>query len=178
MKSMIRPLIALAVLCALPVIAPAYAQHDEEGAGHSHDRAESHGGSATMTKEFHFETVFHSDAVMIYVYDGSQGPLDAKGVTGTVDLEFRDRGRQPLHAKLEYVPAESGEVGYLRAALDLSEIAEAEAKAKVDLHGLAGGSEKEVSFRETFRLAEEAGHDGHGEGHEHGEMKDDDHHGH
>ena len=78
MKTMIRALSAVALLCLLPISSPALGQHqhEEEAEGHAHDRSEAHGGSSTMTEDFHFETVFHEDAVMIYVYDGTRNPCD------------------------------------------------------------------------------------------------------
>lgn len=72
-------------------------EHGEKS-GHSHERAEVHGGVATMSKEFHVETVFMPDQVRLYLYDGEQNPMhvqNAKGVlvsaTGVVD--FREQGR-------------------------------------------------------------------------------------
>ena len=168
MRVLIRSLGTVAIVSGLSLCPPAFAQHQHEAAGHSHDRVEAHGGAATMTKEFHFETVFHRDAVMIYLYDGSQGPLDAKGLTGAVEIQFRDKSRESLQANLEYVPVESGGLGYLRASLDLKGIADQEAKATVDIHGLPGDDEKDVSYRETFRLAQDQEEDqGHDDGHGH-----------
>ncbi len=73
----------------------------ESKAGHSHAKAEMHGGSAMMTKQYHFEVVFKSDAIQVYLYDGEQKPLSAKGVKGEVALKFTDGKSQTL--PLEYV---------------------------------------------------------------------------
>jgi len=90
-------------------VSPVFGQHEHgehehgahehgEGAGHSHEQAEAHGGVVTMSKEFHIETVFLPDQVRLYLYDGSQNPMHVKHwknglveATGVVD--FRDRGR-------------------------------------------------------------------------------------
>jgi hypothetical protein len=66
-------------------------QHKEESqAGHSHAKAEIHGGEVAMTKAHHFEVVWMSDHVMVYLYDMNQKPLAAKGITGEVVFKFKD----------------------------------------------------------------------------------------
>ncbi len=70
-------------------------QHKEESqAGHSHAKAEIHGGEVAMTRAHHFEVVWMPDHVMVYLYDGSQKPLAAKGVTGEVVFKFKDGKEQ------------------------------------------------------------------------------------
>ena len=176
MKNLVQSLSTVALLSALTAVSPAFSQHEhgEEGEGHAHNRSESHGGASTMTEDFHFETVFHDDQIVIYVYDGSQNPVDAQGVTGTVEIAFRDRGRQPLNVELRYVSSDSEQVGSLQGDVDLSGVADGQAKATIELQGLSGRTEKDVSFRETFRLAP-GGEEGHGHG---GQEDHDDDHGH
>lgn len=67
-------------------------QHEkqEAQAGHSHAKAEIHGGEALMTTAHHFEVVWMPDHVMVYLYDQSQKPLTAKGVSGEVVFKFKD----------------------------------------------------------------------------------------
>ncbi len=66
-------------------------QHGQESqAGHSHAKAETHGGEVAMTKAHHFEVVWMPDHVMVYLYDVNQKPLSAKGVTGEVVFQFKD----------------------------------------------------------------------------------------
>lgn len=70
-----------------------------EEAGHSHERAEVHGGTVTMSKEFHIETVFLPDQVRLYLYDAEQNPMhfkySGKGlVTANGELRFRNRARR------------------------------------------------------------------------------------
>jgi hypothetical protein len=66
-------------------------QHEQESkAGHSHAKAEIHGGEVMMTKAHHFEAVWMPDHVMVYLYDINQKPLSAKGVTGEVVFQFKD----------------------------------------------------------------------------------------
>lgn len=71
-------------------------QHEkqESKAGHSHAKAEIHGGEAAMTKAHHFEAVWMPDHVMVYLYDQNQEPLAAKGVTGEVTFTFKDGKEQ------------------------------------------------------------------------------------
>jgi len=63
-------------------------------AGHSHAKAEIHGGEAVMTKAHHFEVVWMANNVMVYLYDMNQKPLAAKGVTGEVVFKFKDGKEQ------------------------------------------------------------------------------------
>jgi len=130
-----------------------------EAAGHSHEKAEIHGGNVTMTKEFHFETVFHPDEVHVYVYNGAQDPIDPKGVTGSVRIEWRDSAQPAATASFEYVPGSSGKVGHLQAPVDLSGVAEDQAKAAVDLTSLPGKAETELSYKETVRLSGAGDHE-------------------
>lgn len=98
------------------VLRTASAQHEHEGhehdqgkqehreeAGHSHEKAEVHGGVATMSKQFHVETVFMPDQIRLYLYDGKQNPMHVKHwkkglveATGTVDFRDRSRGTESL----------------------------------------------------------------------------------
>jgi hypothetical protein len=66
-------------------------QHKEESkSGHSHAKAEIHGGEVAMTKAHHFEVAWMPDHVMVYLYDMNQKPLSAKDVTGEVVFQFKD----------------------------------------------------------------------------------------
>lgn len=107
---------------------PALAQHGHEGhdhghkagaeehgekAGHSHERAEGHGGVITMTKEFHIETVFMPKQVRLYLYDASQNPMHVKHwkkglveARGVVEIRGRDGGLGA--AILKFVHATAG----------------------------------------------------------------------
>jgi hypothetical protein len=70
-------------------------QHGQESqAGHSHAKAEIHGGEVAMTKAHHFEVVWMPDHIMVYLYDMNQKPLSAKGVTGEVVFKFKDDKEQ------------------------------------------------------------------------------------
>ncbi|MBI3271203.1 MAG: hypothetical protein HYZ53_19525 [Planctomycetes bacterium] len=131
-------------------------EHGEEGAGHSHEAAEAHGGEATMTKEFHFEVAFHSDGVHVHLYDGKQAPISGKGVTGSVDVKFKDAKRALLHAELAWVE-DAAAGGYLGARLELTKIDEGDAKATFKLKGLPGKAEKDVEFTQSFKMARSLG---------------------
>ncbi len=109
MKSMVKAMMLSGAVVFGLGVNPVSAQHEHgehehaaqehgEEAGHSDERAEVHGGAVTMSKEFHVETVFLVDQVRLYLYDGSQNPMQVKhwkngvvGATGVVD--YRDRGR-------------------------------------------------------------------------------------
>lgn len=146
-------------------------KHEEghHGMGHSHDMAAMHGGQVTMTKEFHFEIAFDRGSVNVYVYNGSQEPISAKGLSGDVTISFRDSDKKPIKAELSYSePAkmadehgsghghdENHEAGqdFLESHLDLTEVQEGGAKAVFVLKNLPGDKEKEVTFKESFKLA-------------------------
>ncbi len=69
--------------------------HEQESkVGHSHAKAEIHGGEVAMTKAHHFEVVWMPDHVMVYLYDMNQKPLTAKSVTGEVVFKFKDGKEQ------------------------------------------------------------------------------------
>ncbi len=85
-------LLLTSVLLSVGALLAQEHQHEkqESKSGHSHAKAEIHGGEAAMTKAHHFEAVWMPDHVMVYLYDGSQKPLAAKGVTGEVVFKFKD----------------------------------------------------------------------------------------
>jgi len=142
---------------------PQHKQHSD-GTGHSHDKAGSHGGQVTMTKEFHFEVAFERGSVNVYLYDAEQNPISAKNVSGTVSLSFRDKNRQPLDAELSYGTSEHEgdhshegaremEQDFLHAEVDLAEVQEGDIKAVFAMKGLPGENEQEITLKETFKLA-------------------------
>ena len=109
-----RKSIVFAGLLALVGLGLAVAQHEDEpeASGHSHDKAAAHGGTVTMTKEFHFETVFGSDQIRVYMYDAMQNPMqivshEGAGVQAVVSIEFKDRNREKVRIKLK-PPNDSG----------------------------------------------------------------------
>ncbi len=85
----------------------------ESQKGHSHARAEIHGGTVVMSKMHHFEVVFKPKAIKVYLYDGRQNPLSAEGVTGTVTL--KTRGGEPKTVPLKVVSMhDKGEKGMMK----------------------------------------------------------------
>ncbi len=86
--------LAGAVLSNGPLRAQEHSHAQESKAGHSHAKAEIHGGEVAMTKAHHFEVVWMPDHVMVYLYDQNQKPLAAKGVSGEVVLKFKDGKEQ------------------------------------------------------------------------------------
>lgn len=149
----------------------AFGQHDHskhgehaEATGHSHASAEIHGGSVTMTKEFHFEVAFDRDAVYVFGYDSKQAPISLDGASGTVTIDFRDKKHKSIEAPLHFMKASLGDAtsgnisqpmdaGFLMAKVDLAQVEEGQAKATFSITGLKGKEEKDVQFRETFGLA-------------------------
>lgn len=142
------------------------AGHAGEAEGHAHDKAALHGGQVTMSieKEFHFEVLFQRDTVKVYLYNGDQLPISAKGVTGTVKLSSKDRSRKPISTVFAYFKSEEegehgqghkeehGDQDFLQATIDSSKIQEGDAKADFSIKNLPGNKEKTVDFRETFQL--------------------------
>ncbi len=144
-----------------------------EAKGHSQAKAEQHGGLITMStkKEFHFEVVFHSDSVQVYLYDGKQNPISAKGVSGITSLLFREPDHKPksLNADLVYInPAEQKkdeddhghkkeekgrhEQDFLQAKINLTKVQTGNMKAVFALKNLPGKNEKNVNFLKIFKL--------------------------
>jgi len=81
------------------------AKHGEAAPGHSQKKAAFHGGQVTMSKEFHFETVFSPGGVKLYLYDATQNPMHWKHwkkglVKGNVTITFRDPRRKAVKVEL------------------------------------------------------------------------------
>jgi hypothetical protein len=129
--------------------------------GHSHEKAQGHGGSVVMTKNYHFEVAFKPDAIAVYLYDGSQNALPLKNVTGEVSLKFKNGDTRTLKLKA----AEAYQMGdkqkqqhhheemgqdYLQADVDLSGVEPGNLKATFSLAGLPNKEELKASFTETF----------------------------
>lgn len=118
MRSIVRAMMLSGAVVFGLSVNPVFAEHDHGGhehgahndghedgeqAGHSHERAEGHGGAVTMSKEFHVETFFMPDQVRLYLYDSSQNPMHVKHwkrglveATGTVDYRNRRSGTTTL----------------------------------------------------------------------------------
>jgi hypothetical protein len=151
--------------------------HHGEGAGHSHERCELHGGSVSMTEKHHFETLFAADGIRIYMYSGEQGPMMiTKAISGSVKFVHVDGTSEevPLVADVPkngekavyFCPMHSNVVqtspgicplcggmklftqNRLYGKADLSKAEAGSLKAVVHLTGLRG-PEKEATFTET-----------------------------
>ena len=170
MKSMTKTIIPLIAFAMLHI--PAFAQ---EKAGHSHEQAEIHGGEVLMSKQHHFEVVWMEDHVMVYLYDGHQKPLPAKGVTGEVTFKFKGGKTQKATLQLmeagkmqEMMQHEAGEghehegkmadmhkmmanQDHLVAKVDLGTAKEGEVKAVFALKGLPNEKEPEATFTATYK---------------------------
>ncbi len=154
--------------------------HEQESkAGHSHAKAEIHGGEVAMTKAHHFEVVWMPDHVMVYLYDQNQKPLAAKGVSGEVVFKFKDGKEQKAtltlmeagkmmaaHAEGEKHEKQHGKMSkeemeamhklmsnqdHLTASVDLGNAEEGEVKATFTLKGLSGKGESEATFTAKYK---------------------------
>jgi hypothetical protein len=128
---------------------------------------ERHGGQVTVTEEFQFEVVFSRDAVQLYLYDGEKSPVSAEEINGTVRFAFRGLGGKSSSLELAYVGSVDEEKGahghekgngrqqqdFLQAKVDLNKLQEGDMIAGFALKNLPGEKEKEVEFRESFKLA-------------------------
>lgn len=115
--------------------------------------AEAHGGAVTMTGDHHFEVAFQRDKVQVWLYDANQTPLDARGVAARVEVRFEGaRSRRAVTTELMYVAGADGAPGHIEGPVDMAQVPEGAAWAAFQLLKLPG-VERQVSFRDTFRLA-------------------------
>lgn len=164
-------------------------QHEQESkAGHSHAKAEIHGGEAAMTKAHHFEVVWMLDHVMVYIYDENQKPLAAKGVTGEVVFKFKDGKEQNatlalteagkistehhaeggqhemMHGKMSKEEMEAmhklmSNQDHFMASVNLENVKEGDVKATFTLKGLPGKGESEAMFTSKYKMMSMMQHD-------------------
>ena len=199
MNTLTRKIAGLFALLAMFVFYAGPMNAQESKAGHSHAKAEMHGGSVFMSQLHHFEVVFKPNGIRVYLYDGRQKPLSAKGVKGQVTLKFRDgksetlplqvvaatkmmehkdeKGKmhEGMHEKQEKSHHDSMPMSmqYLQAKVDLSKISAGQMKAVFSLEGLPNEKETKATFTETFRGLKKAAKSHHNDekGDHHKEMK-------
>lgn len=127
----------------------------ESAAGHSHERAEMHGGSVTMTSQHHFEAVFTAAGARLWVYDGKQAIVaDPKGAKATLTLQPKQG--EPVRLAMNYVGPDSAKgvsQGYFEAKHDLGGVAKGALKAAFRIDGLA---KEPVEFRTPVVVGEQA----------------------
>lgn len=149
-----------------------------EPSGHSHARCELHGGTVTMTRNHHFETLYAPDGIRIFTYSADQAPQMAEKAKGRMTLKFKDGRTQelpmvakkplkgettvyfcPMHKDLvQMEPGVCPKCGgmtlyvqdYLYGAVDLSQVEPGTLKAVIRIEGLAG-PEADATFTETFQ---------------------------
>lgn len=159
-----RAIITAAFMTPLLLIGTVRAQHEHGSMGMdkgehqmmSHEQAQLHGGTATMTKAHHFEVVYMPDGIRVYAYDGKQHPIAAKGITGEVTLMRKDG--EPETLELKHQPgAPLGEDedaehmhDYLFAPIDLSSAKAESFRARFELKGMSGENEPETQFISTY----------------------------
>lgn len=110
----------------------------------------AHRGLVAATRQFRFEIAFLHDRAEVYAYDADRKRISVKGIHGTVRVEIPDRVRAPLQADLAYLKNRTGD--WLQAELNLSKIADDEAKVAIHLTGLPGKTEHEVDLTPPFRI--------------------------
>lgn len=142
----IHRLFPLALL-ALPLLLPTVARAQE------HPHFEAHGGVGKENGGRRFEIVFMRDKVRVYLLDANRRPVDPRGVEGTAQARFRERGRNAVNGTFRYVAAADGQPAYLEAPFDMARTEEGAAAAvTIRLTKMPGGG-ADVSFQEPFKLA-------------------------
>lgn len=187
--------ITLAIFFLVGVQSFSFAQEAKKG--HSHAKVEIHGGTVSMSKYHHFEAVFKPDGIQVYLYDGLQNPLSAKGVEGEVTLKFRigepqklpltyvsknpemaeehqkemthEHGERKEHADDEADHDMAAGMDYLQAEVDLGKVKAGTMKAIFTLKGLPSEKEGKATFTATFAgfLQEKDSHREHHDAHKH-----------
>ena len=144
--------IAAVGMIALGVSArPAAAE--ETAMGHSHEMAELHGGSVTMTPTHHFEVLCTPKEARLYVYDGKQIPIPSlDGMKASMILQ--EITGKPMTMPMTYVKPDAAHgrtQGYFVAAHDFTGADKNALKATFTVEGLA---KKPVEFKSAISLAE------------------------
>lgn len=99
-------LLAGAVLFAAQPVLAHGDESQEAMEGHSHEKAEIHGGEVTMTPHHHFETLFTPDGIRLYVYDENQKPvMSLKDAKASVVLQSKDGKSESI--PLTYLPPDT-----------------------------------------------------------------------
>ena len=111
-----------------------------------------HGGQITATKHHYFEVVYTPSDTRLYIYNASQRGINARFIKGEVFLTVHSSG-QSLRFPLEVVaqPAYSGDLGYLAAKVDVSQVRDGDMAVRFDLKKLLP-EEPEASFEQAFFL--------------------------
>ena len=88
-----RILIAILGLSYLLTGSMVWAHNDEDEAGHSHEKAEVHGGTVVMTQSHHFEIVPMMNGLAVFAYDHEQNPIDVSNASGPATVILKS-GKQ------------------------------------------------------------------------------------
>lgn len=133
----------------------------QEGQAHQHQRGQEtkhgaplHGGKVTMTKEYHFETVFASDGLKVYPRTHGDQPINASRLTGTATFYHPNAPGPWFTRKLTPTAARPGQASTsLDLKLDLSKVPAAGAKVAFRVEGLPEPEEPTATFTVPFTLA-------------------------
>ena len=111
----------------------------ESAAGHSHEMAEVHGGSVTMTPTHHFELLSTSKEARLYIYDDHQVPIMNLAAM-KASMVLQEKAGKPMTMPMTYVKpdvAHGRTQGYFVAAHDFSGAEKNAMKATFTIEGLA-----------------------------------------
>lgn len=125
----------------------------ESAMGHSHEMAELHGGSVTMTPANHFELLCTPKEARLYVYDAKQVPItNLDGMKASMMLQ--EKTGKPMTMSMTYVKPDAAKghaQGYFVAAHDFSVADKMAMKATFTIEGLAKAP---IEFKSAIALGE------------------------
>jgi hypothetical protein len=128
---------------------------EEAATGHSHEMAELHGGSVTMTPAHHFEVLCTPKEARLYIYDGKQVPiLNLEGMKASMVLQ--EKTGKPMTMPMTYVKPDAAHgqtQGYFAVTHDFSAAAKVAMKATFTVEGLA---KTPVEFKSAVALGDPA----------------------
>ncbi|MHB1560525.1 MAG: hypothetical protein ACYC61_23985 [Isosphaeraceae bacterium] len=129
------------------------ARQHQPGREHKHGDPLHH-GKVTMTREYHFETVFARDGLKVYPRTHGDQPINASRLTGTATF-YHPKSPDPWFTrKLTPTAARPGQAATsLDLKLDLSKVPADGAKVAFRVEGLPKPGEPTATFTVPFALA-------------------------
>lgn len=114
-----------------------------------------HGGQVSMAGTIYFvEVVYEPLETRVYLYDALQKPMSSRGVQGQLLMRPRDADRDHVFL-LTYVaaPANSREMDYLAAAVDVRSIRDGDMTVAVELQKLPHRQYPGATVKQEFALS-------------------------
>jgi hypothetical protein len=125
-------------------------EHDDQ---HKHG-APLHGGTVSMTKEYHFEVVFTKDGLKVYPRSHEDKPVAAPGIAGAATFYHPNSPKPWFERKLTATAASSGEVPpSIGASIDLSKVPATGVKVEIKVTGLPEPAETTATFSVPFAVS-------------------------